>query len=472
MSFIEGLKNSIVEAAIPFARLLRKAQARIDHREHEHRLSLLTSVGADVCIHNSVTITDPPSVTVGNNVHIGSDTYIMSLGGLQIRDNVHIGQSVTIYCSDHDYKAGNAVPYGPERVWSQVIIEKNVWIGMNACILPGVTIGEGAIVGVGAVISEDVPPRAIVGQQPHYTLGARDSQQYAQADAAQAFGGRNGAIVTRERQRRFLQPGAIRPPKMCFVLTTGRSGSTTIARMLNRHPTIVARHEHRRQMIKWSTDLSHGNISAHEMEGLLRQAFLDGTVYRDDRIYVESDQKYFNCVPILTSMFPDAKFIWLVRSATRVVSSIVGRGWYADETHPAFHRVGRYWHDFRLCGDLAGSVTAATWEKMSQFEMCCWYWKHVNEVIERDIAAIPTDKKMILKLEDFGKESSSILDFLELPTVDIPNTVTNQAAYKKYDFDNWTPEERQIYDKQCGPLMSRLYGYQPDNVITETLRNA
>jgi acetyltransferase-like isoleucine patch superfamily enzyme len=47
-----------------------------------------------------------------------------------------------------------------------VVIEQNVWIGFEACVLPGVTIGEGSIVGARAVVCEDVPPYTVVGGNP------------------------------------------------------------------------------------------------------------------------------------------------------------------------------------------------------------------------------------------------------------------------------------------------------------------
>ena len=108
--------------------------------------------------------THPRNVVLGSNVHIGTNAWFYSLGGLIIGDNVHISRNVTIYTANHNY--AGAIPYDDTYELKPVIIKKNTWIGMNVSIVPGVTIGEGAIIGLGAVISKDVPDFAIVGNPP------------------------------------------------------------------------------------------------------------------------------------------------------------------------------------------------------------------------------------------------------------------------------------------------------------------
>lgn len=88
-------------------------------------------------------------------------------GPLSIGDNVMMGPDVTIYTQNHNYdrtdvpmiKQGNS-----ER--KKVTIGNDVWVGARVIILPGVAIGDGAIVAAGAVVTKDVPPYAIVGGNP------------------------------------------------------------------------------------------------------------------------------------------------------------------------------------------------------------------------------------------------------------------------------------------------------------------
>lgn len=71
-------------------------------------------------------------------------------------------------------------------------IGRNMWIGMNVCITPGSKIGDGVIVGMGAVISGEVPPLSIVGNQKLRILGHRDLEHYQFLDKTEAYQGVHG----------------------------------------------------------------------------------------------------------------------------------------------------------------------------------------------------------------------------------------------------------------------------------------
>lgn len=78
---------------------------------------------------------------------------------MKIGNRVMIGSHTAITSVTHDYLAD--VMYGTV-VTKRVIINDDVWIGAHAVILPGVSIGEGAVVGAGCIVSKDVPPYAVV----------------------------------------------------------------------------------------------------------------------------------------------------------------------------------------------------------------------------------------------------------------------------------------------------------------------
>lgn len=105
--------------------------------------------------------------------------------GVQIGKNVHIGTDVTFdfpypyfvivedgaSLAGNDYILAHSTPleYHKDVVESFVaptIVRKNVWVGINVTILPGVEIGEGAIVAAGSVVTKDVPPHTLVGGVP------------------------------------------------------------------------------------------------------------------------------------------------------------------------------------------------------------------------------------------------------------------------------------------------------------------
>jgi len=101
-------------------------------------------------------------ITIGKNVFINFDCTFLALGGITIEDDVLIGPKVSLITENH--------PLNPKErkglTGKPILIKKNAWIGANATILPGVTIGENAVVAAGAVVSKDVPDNTIVGGIP------------------------------------------------------------------------------------------------------------------------------------------------------------------------------------------------------------------------------------------------------------------------------------------------------------------
>ena len=99
---------------------------------------------------------------IGKNVFINSGVMFTDLGGITLEDHVLIGPRANIISVNHpaDPQARRGLILKPVRIY------RNAWIGAGATILPGVTVGENAIVAAGAVVSKDVPPNTIVGGVP------------------------------------------------------------------------------------------------------------------------------------------------------------------------------------------------------------------------------------------------------------------------------------------------------------------
>ena len=105
---------------------------------------------------------------MGDNVVIGDGSTIMStLSNIYIGNNVITGPNITIRGGDHriDMVGKYIIDVGEEEKLHEndkdVIIEDDVWIGQNAIILKGVTIGEGSVIGAGSIVTKDVPPYTI-----------------------------------------------------------------------------------------------------------------------------------------------------------------------------------------------------------------------------------------------------------------------------------------------------------------------
>lgn len=106
------------------------------------------------------------NITIGKDVFINSGCHFQDQGGIAIGDGTLIGHNVVLATINHDLDPKN----NRKNHYAPIIIENHVWIGSNATILPGVTIGEWAVVAAGAVVTKDVPPYTVVGGLPARVL--------------------------------------------------------------------------------------------------------------------------------------------------------------------------------------------------------------------------------------------------------------------------------------------------------------
>lgn len=107
------------------------------------------------------------NITVGNHVFINSDCKFQDQGGIFIDDGALIGHGVVLATLNHDLEPAKRQQLHP----APIHIGKRVWIGANATITQGVTIGDNAVVAAGAVVNKDVAANTIVGGVPAKVIG-------------------------------------------------------------------------------------------------------------------------------------------------------------------------------------------------------------------------------------------------------------------------------------------------------------
>lgn len=102
------------------------------------------------------------NITLGERVFINSGCKFQDQGGVVIGDDCLIGHNTVIATLNHDLAPSRRADMHP----APVVIGRNVWIGSNATILPGVTIGDNAVVAAASVVTKDVPADSIVVGSP------------------------------------------------------------------------------------------------------------------------------------------------------------------------------------------------------------------------------------------------------------------------------------------------------------------
>jgi len=141
--------------------------------------------GQNVQIMGDFVCSPVSELLIGDNVYIGPHARFWASGGIDIHSGVIFGPGCTIYSSSHNYDSDDleSVPYDGRSLLKKVTIHPNVWIGGNVVIVPGVEIGEGAVVAAGSVLTKDVVPLAIVGGNPAKVIKHRDKVRYEQLKA-------------------------------------------------------------------------------------------------------------------------------------------------------------------------------------------------------------------------------------------------------------------------------------------------
>lgn len=106
------------------------------------------------------------NITIGKDVFINSGCHFQDQGGIEIGDGSLIGHNVVLATINHDLDPKN----NRKNHYAPIQIGKHVWIGSNATVLAGVTIGDWSVVAAGAVVTKDVPPYTVVGGVPAKVL--------------------------------------------------------------------------------------------------------------------------------------------------------------------------------------------------------------------------------------------------------------------------------------------------------------
>lgn len=135
--------------------------------------------GENVVIGWGFEINRPDRLFLGSHIYIGPKAVFNSLGGIRIHTGVIVGPNLHIYSVNHKYTDGiETLPFDSREILKPVEIHRYVWIGGDVIIVPGVTIGEGAVVGAGSVVVKDVPPLAVVAGSPAKVMKYRNNEEY------------------------------------------------------------------------------------------------------------------------------------------------------------------------------------------------------------------------------------------------------------------------------------------------------
>lgn len=142
----------------------------------------LRELGSDVVFQMGLRITNPEKVSIGSRCRFGQGVFITGGGGVRIGNWVSLGPDVKVWSVNHRFDD----PDQPFQLqgWNHkaVVIEDDVWLAANVFVMPGVTIGKGAVVSACTVVTKSVPPYALVAGNPGRVVGWRKGPRNTDAE--------------------------------------------------------------------------------------------------------------------------------------------------------------------------------------------------------------------------------------------------------------------------------------------------
>ena len=239
---------------------------------------------------------------------------------------------------------------------------------------------------------------------------------------------------------------------MFFVLSSGRSGSKTIATVLNQFRDCVCLHHPQPELVLEATEFYYGDLAADGIAHVLRTTRLPMI---DGKIYGEVNLQHSLLFPVIREVFPKSQFVWLIRDGRDAVDSMYCRGWY-DRSATSVPAV---WHQARLSGVRTGDFSEEQWNGLTRFEKCCWIWRKYNEIIQDHLSRTPDELWRQVYLNALKSSVPSLAEFLGLH--EAPNRIvvekTNMARQPLVGWKSWSDEQRHQFENMCASAMDRWH---------------
>jgi len=141
-------------------------------RNFVYRYFYKANLGENVVIYSGSEMRSPNRLTIGNGSIIGHYSILDARNFIEIGKNVNFSHGVWLWTEQHNHNDPNFGCETPKR--KKIIVHDRVWLGPRVIVLPGCTIGEGAVVGAGSVVAKDVEPFSINAGIPAKKIGERN----------------------------------------------------------------------------------------------------------------------------------------------------------------------------------------------------------------------------------------------------------------------------------------------------------
>jgi len=271
------------------------------------------------------------------------------------------------------------------------------------------------------------------------------------------------------------------PAQPIFIVSSGRSGTAMLHKVLCAKPDVEMHHEYAVQITQpLAVKRYLGLIGEADARAAIAESFGAAVHYSQARLWGDSSNKLSWLIDDLAALFPAARFVHLVRDGRKVASSYfhkLGAENYDDRSNAILqaHYDGTgqipppekpyWWPVPRRDDPMAGAFRG-----FDQFQRICWHWAEINRVILASLAALPPERTLFARLEDLVQSPSEVrglLEFLDLDYQDSdfaafarPHNVNRPQDHLLTDF------QRGQFDTIAAPMMARLgYGGRAEYAV-------
>ena len=258
----------------------------------------------------------------------------------------------------------------------------------------------------------------------------------------------------------FAKDESWRSTKCLFVLSTGRTGTSTLIRLLNLSPRVSAFHEPKPNLVReyrraYSSVTTRPDRYRRLFEGARRRLISrecpNGEVYAEATLL-----KFF--APVIAEMLPNAKFLHLHRHPGEIIRSAMRRRWFQDNPLDRYRIVPQ-----------PGDWAHQHWQDWDAFSKSCWTWHAENEYFLRLVQNIGADRVLQLPFDEWTDRSTGayerVFDFIDIDPPDrgsaqtVLNVKHNEQTSGSFPtYEQWTASQRQTLAEIASDTMDQL-GY-------------
>jgi len=270
--------------------------------------------------------------------------------------------------------------------------------------------------------------------------------------------------------------------KAFFIVSSGRSGTAMLHKALSAVPGVTMHHEYAVQITQpLAVKRYLGAVKTEETRRILEETFGAAVHHAQGTHWGDSSNKLSWLIPDLGKLFPEARFVHLVRDGRKVASSYfhkLGAETYDDRSNTALQN----WHDgtgalpppekpYWWPVPRRDDPMAGPFRGFDQFQRICWHWAEINRVARHALAALPPERTLFVKLEDLTASPVRVHELYDF--LDLPFRADDFAVFARPHNVN-RPEDRLLDARQtaqfeaiAGAMMARLgYAGTPEYAVS------